>query len=490
MHMTRRTREQPVFSLMQRVCQLPRGRLIPALIALMMPALAVNAQGPAIDPEAARIQAIAEEAYIYGLPIVMNYSVMYAYAIDRSSSQFKAPFNQLHSEARVYTPNDKAIVTPNSDTPYSLAWLDLRAEPVVISVPVMPAGRYYSVMLCDGNTFNYGLFGSLTSGLAAGDFLAVGPDWKGEVPKGIKKVFRSTTQFSLAVFRTQLHGQQDLESSRKIQAGYRVRTLSSYLGSAVPPPAALVDFPRIDKELAKSNFFAYLDFALQFAPAGDEEKPIRDRLASIGIGTGNFDHFKAIGAKYRTQLALGMKAGDEKVSHAATAAGERRNGWLFKTYAFGNREHYAGNWLHRAALAKAGIYGLDASEALYPMTRTLANGEVLDGSKHRYTLTFPAGELPPARAFWSLTIYHSQSQLLVENSLNRYLINAEMLSGMRKNTDGSLTLYVQKESPGADKETNWLPAPNGPIYLVLRLYGPQDSALKNQWQIPPLIRVD
>jgi hypothetical protein len=251
-----------------------------------------------------------------------------------------------------------------------------------------------------------------------------------------------------------------------------------------------VDFPKIDKELVKTNFFAYLDFVLQFAPAGEEEKAIRARLASIGIGAGNFDRLKSIAANYRPQLALGMKAGDEKVNQAVATGGERRNGWQFRTHAFGDRAHYAGDWLLRASLVKAGIYGLDASEAFYPMTRTLADGEALDGSKHRYTLNFPAGQLPPVKAFWSLTMYHSQSQLLVDNPLNRYLLNSAMLSDMKKNADGSLTLYLQKDSPGADWQANWLPAPDGPIYLVMRLYGPQDSALNNQWPIPALVRAD
>src|SRR5205823_5944569 len=147
---------------------------------------------------------IAEAAFIYGLPIVMNYGVMYEYAVDRSSGQFKAPFNQIKNEARVYTYQDTAVITPNSDTPYSIAWLDLRAEPIVLSVPAVEKARYYSVMLCDGNTFNYGYIGSRATGSEAGDYLVVGPDWKGETPTGIKKIFQSTTQFSLAVYRTQL----------------------------------------------------------------------------------------------------------------------------------------------------------------------------------------------------------------------------------------------------------------------------------------------
>lgn len=463
-------------------------RLIAAVTTLL--AAVAAAQSTAPDEDAARIQSIAEEAYIYGLPIVMNYAVMYSYAVDKTSPQFKAPFNQLHNEARVLTPRDRVIVTPNSDTPYSMAWLDLRAEPVVITVPAVDTKRYYSVQLVDGNTFNYGTFGSLTTGHEAGNYLAVGPDWTGDVPKGITRVFRSTTQFSLTIFRTQLSGAEDIEEVKKVQAGYRVQTLSAFLKRPAPPVAPTIDFPKIDKDLAKSNFFAYLDFALQFAPAGPEEKAIRDKLAGIGIGAGNFDRFKAVAARYRQQLGMGVKAGDEKLAEAVVNSGERRNGWQFQTASFGDREHYAGNWLQRASLAKAGIYGLNSSEALYPMTRTLADGEALDGSKHNYTLTFASGQLPPAKAFWSLTLYDGASQFLVENSINRYLINSPMLPGMTKNADGSVTLYIQKDSPGAAREANWLPAPNGPIYLVLRLYGPQKSALSGEWKNPPLVRVN
>src|SRR6266850_1917268 len=186
-------------------------------------------------PGIAEAKAIAEEGFIYGLPIVMNYAVMYEYAVDKNSGQFKAPFNEIHNEARVFTYKDTAIVTPNSDTPYSIIWLDLRAEPMVLSVPAVEKSRYYSVMLCDGNTFNYGYIGSRATGSDAGDYLVVGPDWKGDAPAGIKKVFRSSTQFSAAAYRTQLFNAKDMPSVVKIQAGYKVQPLSQYLKQPAPP---------------------------------------------------------------------------------------------------------------------------------------------------------------------------------------------------------------------------------------------------------------
>ena len=173
-------------------------------------------------PSIAETKAIAEEGFIYGLPIVMNYAVMYEYAVDTNSGQFKAPFNEINNEHRVFTYEDTAIVTPNSDTPYSFVWMDLRAEPMVLSVPAVEKERYYSVQLDDGNTYNYGYIGSRATGNEAGDYMVVGPDWKGETPPGIKKVFRSTTQFSLAVYRTQLFNPADMPNVVKVQAGYKV----------------------------------------------------------------------------------------------------------------------------------------------------------------------------------------------------------------------------------------------------------------------------
>ena len=405
----------------------------------------------------------------------MNYAVMNEYAINKNSGQFKAPFNQINNEARVFTYKDTAIITPNSDTPYSIAWLDLRAEPIVLSVPAVEKDRYYSVMLCDGNTFNYGYIGSRATGSEAGDYMVVGPNWQGATPPGIKKVFQSTTQFSVAAYRTQLFNPADMPNVVKVQAGYKVQPLSAYLKQPTTTATAAIDFPKIDKEMVKKNFFEYLDFALQFAPAGPEEKEIRAKLARIGVGAGKTFDFKDLPLTHKIEIGLGMKEGEEKVEKYLVSGQKDVNGWKIGSL-FGDRQFYSGDWLKRAAAAKGGIYGNDAAEATYPMTKTLAGGEPLDGSKNNYTLTFPAGQLPPVNAFWSVTMYDGKTQLLIENPINRYLVNSPMLPNMKKNADGSLTLYVQNKSPGADKESNWLPAPNGDIYLVMRLYWPKTEA--------------
>jgi hypothetical protein len=453
-----------------------------------------QAQSGTARPGFFKAKDIAEAGFIYGLPIVMAYGIMYEYAVDRTSGQFKAPFNQLKNEPNVFTYKDTAVVTPNSDTPYSFVWMDLRAEPIVLSVPAVDPKRYYSVMLCDGNTYNYGYIGSRATGSEAGDYMVVGPDWKGTPPPGIKKVFRSSTQLSLAGYRTQLFNPDDLDNVKKVQAGYKVQTLSAYLNQPSPPPAPAIDFPKIDKELVKTNFFEYLDFALQFAPAEANETEIRAQLARIGTGPGKTFNFKDLSLEDKLEIGLGMKEGERKVDEAVANAGKGINGWRISSL-FGDSTFFNGDWLKRAAGAKGGIYGNDAVEAMYPATRTDSDGQTLDGSQHNYTLTFQPGQLPPVNAFWSATMYDGKTQLLVENPINRYLINSAMLPALKTNADGSLTLYIQNKSPGADKESNWLPAPNGAIYLVIRLYWPKTAPPsilppgEGTWQPPGIKRV-
>jgi hypothetical protein len=468
---------------------------------IMLVSLPTLAQQAELSKE--EVRAIATEGFIYGLPIVMNYAVMYQYSVDRSSGQFKAPFNEIHNEARVFTYKDTAVVTPNSDTPYSMLMMDLRTEPMVLSVPAVEQGRYYSVQLCDANTYNYGYIGSRSTGNEPGDFMVVGPDWKGDVPVGIKKVFRSSTQFSAAVYRTQLFNPEDMPNVVKIQAGYKVQPLSAYLKMPAPLAAPSIDFPRIDKDLIKTNFFEYLDFMLQFAPAEAEEKAIRNKLARIGVGPGKKFELKNLSPQYKAEVVLGMQDGEDKVVAAVAGAGKEVNGWRIGGLAGGcagrserDRDFFHGDWLNRAAVAQAGIYANDPVEATYPLTRIDRAGQPLDGGKHNYTLTFPKEQFPPVNAFWSVTMYDGKSQLLIENPINRYLINSPMLPEMKMNPDGSLTLYIQSKTPGEAREANWLPAPDGPIYIVMRLYWPKEAPPsilppgEGTWMPPAIIPSD
>ncbi|MEO3472189.1 DUF1254 domain-containing protein [Roseomonas sp. CAU 1739] len=418
---------------------------------------------------------IAEEGFIFGLPIVMNYAVMYEFAIDRASSQFKAPFNEIYNEARVATYQDTAVVTPNSDTPYSICWLDLRAEPMVLSIPAVDRGRYLSVQVIDGNTYNVGYMGSRTTGPGAATALIAPPGWQGEAPAGVTKIIRSTTHFALALFRTQLFTADDMPSVTAIQRGFKAQPLSAFLNRAAPAPAPAISWPRVDADLVKKHFFAYLDFALRFNPPQPNEADIRAKLARIGVGAGPGMTAGGSSLFDRLEVDLGLWEGNRKVEAAVAAAGVDMNDWRV-TDNPGSPEAYNGNWQQRAVVAKAGIYANDTAEAAYPFTRNDVNGNAIDCSKGNYTITFPAGQLPPVNAFWSVTMYDGHTQLLIQNPINRYLINAPMLPNLKRNADGSVTLYVQHASPGAEKESNWLPAPNGTAYLVMRLYWPKTEA--------------
>ncbi|MGA9496694.1 MAG: DUF1254 domain-containing protein [Terriglobales bacterium] len=438
-------------------------------------------------------KAIAQEGFIFGLPIVMYYTSAYELFVDTTSSQYKAPIGTLFNEARVFTPKDTAVITPNSDTPYSMLEIDLRAEPTVISVPAVPKPRYYSVQLTDANTFNYGYIGSRTTGTGPGDYVIVGPDWKGATPAHIKQVFHSTTPFSVAIFRTQLFNPADMPNVVKIQSGYKVQPLSAYLKQPAPPAAPAINYLKTNADLTKSEFFEILDFALQYVPPSPEEAGIRAKLASIGIGPGKKFEMKDLSLEHKAAVLLGMKAGNDQVDKYIAGGGKVINGWNVGSF-FGDRAFYNGDWLKRAAAAKGGIFGNSAIEAMYPLTKTVSNGDALDGSKHNYTLTFAKDELPPVNAFWSVTMYDGKTQFLIENPINRYLINSPMLPAMKKNPDGSLTIYIQKNAPSADKKANWLPAPDGPIYLVMRLYWPKETppsilpAGEGTWQPPAVVQ--
>lgn len=276
--------------------------------------------------EAAQTKDIMKEAYIYAFPMVMNYGVMYAYAVDRDSGQFKAPFNQILNEARVFTPKDTAIITPNSDTPYSFAWLDLRAEPIVLCVPKVEKGRYYAVQLVDMYTFNYGYIGTRATGNDAGCYMVAGPDWNGDTPTGIRKVFRCETQFSLTGYRTQLFSPNDMDNVKKVQAGYKVQPLSQFLDQPAPPLAPAISFPPFTKEDMKTPFASYLNFILQFCPVVEEEKAMRARFATIGIEPGNPFDFDKRSEAQKVEMELAIKEGYDSIKKQRDNIGKNING--------------------------------------------------------------------------------------------------------------------------------------------------------------------
>ena len=433
-----------------------------------------------IKVNADEARSVAREATIYGLPIVESYKVMYFYAVYKGTPEYRAPFNQVKSDARVFTPADSTVQTPNSDTPYSGAWLDLRVEPVVITVPPVEEGRYYSVQLIDLYTHNFDYLGTRATGNGGGSYMIVPARWSGKTPKGIVRAIPCETQFAFAVFRTQLFSPGDIENVTKIQAGYQVQTLSEFAGGEAPKPAPGMIFPPYSPATANSaGFFQYLNFALQFCPVHPSEIEERARFAKLGIEGGEPFNTATMDRDMLAAVEAGIKDGmaaiDEEVRKGGTAM-------------FGTREYLKNNFLSRAAAAKVGLFGNSREEALYPFYRTDAEGQELSGAD-AYTLHFDADTLPPVGAFWSITMYDDKRKTLVDNPIHRYLINSPMLSTLARDTDGGVTIYIQHDSPGKAKEPNWLPSPAGRFYAVMRLYLPKPEALDGTWQQPPLVKV-
>jgi hypothetical protein len=464
-----------------------RWLLITAMAAALIFAMAATtARAASLTPAEAR--AVAREAYVYGFPMVDSYRIQYAYFVDRANPEFKAPWNQIRNMARVFTPDDKAVQAPNSDTPYSMLGLDLRAEPIVLTVPPVEKGRYFSVQLVDLYTHNFAYIGSRATGNDGGSFLIAGPGWKGQTPKGVKQVIRAETELVLAVYRTQLFDPGDLDNVRKIQAGYRVQPLSAFLGQAAPPAAPVIDFVKpLTPEAQKTSpeVFNILSFVLRFCPTHPSEQELMARFARIGVGAGRTFDASKLSPEMKTAIEQGMADAwadfaklKERVDAKEVASGEL----------FGSREYLKNNYLYRMAAAVLGIFGNSKQEAMYPMYTVDADGQKLDGVS-RYTLRLAPGELPPVNAFWSLTMYELPASLLVANPLHRYLINSPMLPQLKRDADGALTLLIQNEFPGKDREANWLPAPKGPFWMVLRLYWPKDEAVEGKWAVPPVVKV-
>ena len=319
--------------------------------------------------------------------------------------------------------------------------------------------------------------------------MLAGPGWGGKTPEGIAQVIPCETELALLIYRTQLFNPADIENVRAIQAEYRVQSLSAFLGEPAPAEAPPIDFyPPLSPEQQRTSlaFFDELNFVLQFCPTHPSEADLMQRFARLGIGAGRNFNADALGPDIQQAVQDGMADAWQAYDQAEQqmGAGELTSGDLF-----GTREFLKNNYLYRMVGAAGGIYGNSRDEAIYPIYSVDESGQPLDASRHRYTVHFAPGQLPPTNAFWSVTMYSLPASLLVDNPLDRYLINSPMLPDLVADPDGGITLYLQHDSPGADKEANWLPAPDGPFFVAMRLYWPRPEALDGTWTAPPLERV-
>ncbi|MFC2164267.1 DUF1254 domain-containing protein [Acidobacteriota bacterium] len=448
----------------------------------------------ALSPEEAK--QIAKEAFVYGFPLVVNYKTMYLYALDEKSPEYKGAFNQLSCEARLYTPEDKAVVTPNSDTPYCMFWVDIRKEPAVISIPEMEPERFYHFQLIDLYTHNFAYLGTLTTGNKAGKYLIAGQNWTGDKPEGIDDVIRCETDIFFVVVRTQLLHADDLVNVKRLQGEYQLQALSAFLGQSSAQAQSEDDFP-VWKEGDQftTASFRYLDVMLDLLEPVAPERELMARFARLDIGTsGDFD-ISRFDEAVQKALLEGVKEGFQEIEAfiAAITSDPLASAKIFGTRDYlrkSARENFQLEdfYILRAAAAHQGLYGNSGSEATYPTYLVDESGAPFNAAENDYSITFPKDGLPPVKAFWSLSMYDGRTQLFIHNPMDRYLLNSNMLDEFVFGDDGSLTLYLQKNSPGKDLESNWLPAPDGPFYVVMRLYGPEDSALQGAWINPPLVK--
>ena len=458
-------------------------------LVILAALFAFPALSQAGDVTPAEARAIAKEAYIYGYPLVDNYRIQYAYYVDKNNPKFKAPWNHIKNIHNVYHTGRYC----GADAQFGHALFlggtgsACRADRDFCAGDREEA-RYYDVEIWDAYTFIIGYAGSRTTGNDAGNFMVVGPGWKGATPKGIKKVYVSDTDFGVVVFRTQLFDPADIGNVEKIQAQYKMQPLSAFLGTAPPPAAPAVDFIKPltkDEQKTSLEFFNIMNFVLSYSPTVPSEVALRERFTKIGVGGGmTFDP-----AKLSPEMKTAIEQGRADAWQAfAGGVKELTEGKLTSGDVFGSREFLKDNYLNRW-LGTIGIYGNAKEEAMYPVYRVDSEGQALSGA-NRYTLHFAAGQYPPVHAFWSLTMYDLPQSLLVANPINRYLINSPMLPHMNKDAEGGLTIYIQNESPGKDKESNWLPAPKGPFATYMRLYWPKEAALDGSWTQPKLIKAE
>jgi len=364
----------------------------------VLPVLRFTAANAQISVTPAEARTIAKDAYVYGFPIVDNYRIQHAYWVDKTTPEYKGPWNQIWNSARVFTPADTAIQTPNSDTPYSFVGADLRSEPLVLTVPAMEKERYFSVQLIDYYTFNFDYIGTRTTGNGGGSFLLAGPNWKGATPKGVEKVFRCETELAFPTYRTQLFNPADIENVKKVQAGYKVQPLSAFLGQPAPKAAPAIDFIKPltpAEEKTSPEFFKTLNFVLQFCPTVPSEEALMARFAKIGVGAGNTFDASKLSPEMKTAFEQGT------VDAWAALAGLKKDveeGKVNSGDVFGTRQYLKNNYLYRMGAAVLGIYGNSKQEAMYPTYYVDAGKQKLDGT-NRYTLRFASGQLPPSTHF-------------------------------------------------------------------------------------------
>ena len=459
--------------------------ILPILISVgLFAALATPTSAqPAITEEEAH--AIGVDAYLYFYPLItMDLTRKQSTNIEPGKEIGKGPMNMFVS-VPTYPPADfKGVVRPNFDTLYSIAWLDLTKEPMIVSAPDTN-GRYYLLPMLDMWTDVFASPGWRTTGTQAANFLIAPPGWSGDTPTGMTRI-DAPTPYVWIIGRTKTDGPQDYDAVHKIQAAYKITPLSQNYSPPTVTIDASVDMKTPSKvqidTMPAEKYFAYAAELLKVNPPHITDQPMIAQLKKIGFERGKSFELDKANPAIRKGLQGASEDAQQLMAWKIPTLARVVNGWSMNTDTMGVYGNY---YLKRAIVAQLGLGANLPEDAIYPLNLADETGKPLDGA-NKYTLHFEKGATPPVDAFWSVTLYDTGG-FQVANALNRFAVSSWM--PFKYNVDGSLDLYFQNESPGSDKEANWLPAPKGPFNLTMRLYAPRSEALTGKWNPPPVTRV-
>jgi hypothetical protein len=465
-----------------------------AVLVFLVCGLTAATSAVAQAPSNEQAYEIARDAYVYAYPIVtMDVSMRQSTNVpDAKTIPLRAPINQFAHARNYPRAEDRDVVRYNFDTLYSPAWLDLGPEPIVLSVPDT-AGRYYLLPMLDMWTDVFSVVGSRTTGTKAGNFVLVGPGWSGSLPDGMTKILAPTRTIWI-LGRTQTNGPADYENVHKVQDGYKLTPLSEW-GKSYASPSSAPTNPAIDNKtppLVQVNRMDGVTVLSRFVelaannPPHSNDYPILFRMKQIGLEPGKpFDASKLDPILIQTINAAAKDALTdlEQSGKSGAGIGLHVNGWFYQTSTVGT---YGTAYKLRGMATLIGLGVNLPEDAIYPASFVDGEGKPYSGA-NRYVLRFEKGKFPPANAFWSVTLYNKDG-FQAPNALNRFALGDR--DKLKFNGDGSLDIYIQNETPGADKESNWLPSPAGEFNLAMRLYLPKRDAVDGTWTPPPVRKLN
>jgi hypothetical protein len=462
-----------------------RRNLLALIIGLfLVPTLSAGAKAITQD----EAHAIGVDAYLYLYSLITMDLTRLQFTNVQEVAAFKGPMNTFVNVPAYPTADMRTVVRPNFDTLYSSAWLDLTKEPMVVSVPDTGA-RYYLLPMLDMWTDVFASPGWRTTGTEAQTFLITAPGWTGTVPADVTQI-KASTPYVWIIGRIKTDGPSDYDAVHKIQAGLKLRPLSEIGNIDWKPEPATID-PDVDMKtppkeqvdkMSAAEFFAYGAELLKLHPPHFTDEPIIARLKRVGFEVGKSFDINKVDPAIKKGLESAPEAAQKLMEWKTPTLARVENYWSMNTDTMGVYGNY---YLKRAIVTQVGLGANSPQDAVYPLNIGDKDGKPLDGIDN-YTIHFDKSQIPPVEAFWSITLYDPQG-FQVANDLNRFAVSSWM--PFKYNSDGSLDLYFQNQSPGADKEANWLPSPKGPFNLTMRLYAPKSDALTGKWNPPPVARV-